>query len=327
MLAYIVIPLSFIITFTALKRWIKSAKKIGMEGYDMNKLSKPKVVESGGVCVIFGISIAILSFVFIESFYFNEKNNLLQIFTLLSSILMAGLIGFVDDVLGWKKGLKQWQKPLLTIPVAIPLMAINAGNSIMSLPFLGNFDFGILYSLIIIPVGLIGATNGFNMLAGYNGLESGMSIVILSTLGIKAYMSGIFWLTILIFSAVFSLVAFLKFNWYPAKIFPGNSLTYLVGAMIASFAILGDMEKTAIILFLPYFLTFALKARSRFRAESFAKVGKDGGLSKPYKKFYDVTHVSLAILNKLKNKVSEKDVVLFIIGIEILISAIALMFV
>lgn len=298
-----------------------------MEGYDMNKLKKPKVVESGGVCVIFGISVAILSFIFLESFYFNESNNLLKIFALLSSILMAGLIGFIDDVLGWKRGLKQWQKPLLTIPATIPLMAITAGNSIMSLPFIGAFNFSILYSLIIIPVGVIGATNGFNMLAGFNGLETSMSIVILSTLGITAYASGITWLTILIFAAVFSMVAFLIFNWYPAKIFPGNSFTYLVGAMIASFAILGDMEKTAIILFLPYILTFILKARSSFRAESFAKINKDGSLSKPYKKFYDVTHVSLAILNRLKKRVFEKDVVLFIVGIEVLIALFTLFFV
>lgn len=294
--------------------------KIGMEGHDMNKLSKPKVVESGGVCVIFGVSIAILSFIFLESFCLNVNDNFLQIFALLSTISMAGLIGFIDDVLGWKKGLKQWQKPLLTIPVAIPLMAINAGNSIMSLPFLGALNFGILYSLLIVPLGLIGATNGFNMLAGYNGLETSMSIVILATMGIIAYTSGIVWLAILIFSAVISLATFLMFNWYPAKIFPGNSLTYFVGALIASFAILGDMEKIAIILFLPYMLTFVLKARSIFRAESFAKVNKDGSLSKPYKEFYDVTHVSLAILTKLKNKVSEKDVVLSIVGFEVLIA-------
>lgn len=321
----IVILISFFVTLLAIKRWIKAAKKIGMEGYDMNKISKPKVVESGGVCVIFGISVAILLFIFLEIFYFNIKVNLLQVFALLSSILLAGLIGFIDDVLGWKRGLKQWQKPILTIPATIPLIVVSAGSSNMLLPFLGIVNFGIIYPLLIIPIGVIGATNGFNMLAGYNGLEAGMGVIILSTLGIIAYNSGIIWLSILIFSCVSALLAFLIFNWYPAKIFPGNSLTYVTGAMIAAFAILGDMEKIAIILFAPYFLTFILKSRKRFKPESFAKVNKDGSLSKPYKKFYDVAHLSLSILSKFKKKVYEKDVVLFILNIEILIALIVLL--
>ncbi len=56
--------------------------------------------------------------------------------------------------------------------------------------FLGTLDTGLLYPLLIIPIGMIGASNAFNMLAGYNGLEAGMGIVILSTLGLIAYNTG-----------------------------------------------------------------------------------------------------------------------------------------
>ncbi len=47
-----------------------------------------------------------------------------------------------------------------------------------------------------------------------------------------------------------ALLAFLWFNWYPAKVFPGDTLTYSVGALVACIAILGDMEKIAVILFI-----------------------------------------------------------------------------
>ncbi|MDP2841599.1 MAG: hypothetical protein Q8O17_04910 [Candidatus Methanoperedens sp.] len=47
----------------------------------------------------------------------------------------------------------------------------------MAFPFLGTLDIGLLYPLLIIPIGMIGASNAFNMLAGYNGLEAGMLIV------------------------------------------------------------------------------------------------------------------------------------------------------
>ena len=279
----------------------------------MNKFYKTKVAESGGIGIIMGITIAILLYIFLKTFILKSQSNLIEVLIILSSILMAGLIGFIDDVLGWKRGLKQWQKPLLTIPIAIPLMVINAGNSTMSLPFLGEIDFGILYPLLIIPIGIVGASNGFNMLAGYNGLEAGMGSIIISVLGFVALKSGNLWIALITFASVFSLLGFLLYNWYPAKVFPGNSLTYTIGTLIAVLAILGNMEKIAVLLFLPYFITLILKLRSRFKAESFAKVKKDNSLDVPYKKFYDVTHIAIFILKKFKKKVFEKDLVKFIL--------------
>jgi UDP-N-acetylglucosamine--dolichyl-phosphate N-acetylglucosaminephosphotransferase len=82
------------------------------------------------------------------------------------------------------------------------------------------------------------------------------------------------------------------------------------------------MERIAVILFVPYFITFILKARSRFKAESFAKVNKDGGVDMPYKSIYDLTHFAIFVLRKMKNKVYERDVVMFILGIELVIVAV-----
>ena len=315
---------SFFATVIFIKYWIIVAKKNGLTGKDMNKTSKTEVAESGGVGVAVGIIVAILLYVFLKTFVLKIQSDLIEVLITLASVLMACFIGFIDDILGWKRGLKQWQKPLLTIPIAVPLMVINAGNSMMSLPFLGEVDFGILFPLLIIPIAIVGASNGFNMLAGYNGLEAGMGSIILSVLGLVAWQSGNAWIAHISFASVFALLGFLIYNWYPAKIFPGNSLTYSIGALIATLAILGDMEKIALILFVPYFITFFLKLRTRFKAESFAKVNTDGSLSKPYEKFYDLTHVSISILGKLKKKVYEKDVVLFILGVEILVTFLCL---
>ena len=317
--------LSFLTTAIFIKYWIIVAKKNKLTGRDMNKNSKNEVAESGGIGVIFGIIFAIQLYIFFEKFIIGIQDSLIECLTILSCILMAGLLGFIDDTLGWKRGLKQWQKPLLTIPVAVPLMVINAGVSSVSIPFFGAVDFGIFFPLLIIPLAVIFSANSFNMLAGYNGLEAGMGVIILSTLGLVAYISGVIWLAVLIFSSVFSLIAFLFSNWYPARVFPGNSFTYAIGSLIAIFAILGDMEKVALILLIPYLITFFLKSRSRFRAESFARVNRDGSLSVPYKKFYDVTHLSLFALSKIKKKVYEKDVVIFILFIEILIALFALL--
>ena len=314
--------LSFLSTFFVIPLWIKKAKKAGLVGQDMNKSGKPEVAEMGGICVAAGFLVGVLFYIGIQTFYFNGGVLIAPyIFACLCTILIITLVGTIDDILGWKIGLRQWQKPLLTLSAALPIMVINAGHSVMSVPFFGPVDFGIFYPLIIIPVGIAGAANGFNMLAGYNGLEAGLGIIILSVMGFVAWQSGLGWVSMLAFCMVFALIAFLKYNWYPAKIFPGDTLTYSVGALIACVAILGNMERIAVILFIPFVLDFILPLRKGFKVEAFAKVNKDGSLDLPYNGIYDLTHFAIFVLRKIKKKVYERDVVMFILGIELVIVA------
>ena len=69
---------------------------------------------------------------------------------------------------------------MLTFGIAMPLVVVNAGHVIIELPLLGELNFGLLYPLVIIPIAVIGAANGYNMLAGYNGLEAGLGVIIIS---------------------------------------------------------------------------------------------------------------------------------------------------
>jgi UDP-N-acetylglucosamine--dolichyl-phosphate N-acetylglucosaminephosphotransferase len=157
------------------------------------------------------------------------------------------------------------------------------------------------------------------MVAGYNGLEAGMGVLILSTMSYFAYRSGNQNAMILALCMVGALLAFLYFNWYPAKVFPGDTMTYSVGALAACVAILGDMEMIALILFLPYAIDFFLQIRSRFKSEAFAKVNEDGSLDKPGNGIYHMTHLALSVLKRVKGRVYERDVVLFLYGIELLV--------
>ncbi len=312
--------ISFIVTLILTPHWIKAAKRVGLVGRDMNKYDKPEVAEMGGIAVIAGFLAGVFYYIGLSTFYFKQNGFIVYIFAAISSILIISIIGIIDDVLGWKIGLRQWQKPLLTLAAALPMAAINAGKSTMILPFIGAVDFGILYPLLIVPIGIAGASNGFNMLAGYNGLEAGMGIIIITALSYVAYLNGYSWVSVLGMCMVFSLLAFLRYNWYPAKVFPGDTLTYSVGALIACLAILGNMEKIAVLLFLPYYIDFLLPLRKKMKVEAFAKVNRDNSLELPYDKLYDLTHLVIYILKKIKKKVYEKDVVVSILVAEAIIA-------
>jgi UDP-N-acetylglucosamine--dolichyl-phosphate N-acetylglucosaminephosphotransferase len=316
--------LAFLISLIATPYWIRRAKKAGLTGRDMNKHEKPLIAEAGGIAVVAGFLISILFYIGIKTFYFKTSQNLIEIFALLSTVLIIVIIGFIDDILGWKIGLRQWQKPLFCLLAAIPLMVINVGNTEMALPLLGQVNFGLIYPLLLVPIAISGAANGFNMIAGYNGLETGMGAIIIATLGVLIHSTGQTWLSLIAFSIVASLLAFLIFNRYPAKVFPGNTMTYTIGALIAGIAIIGNVEKAAIILFIPYFVELVLKARGKFQKESFAKPNRDNSLELLYPKIYGLEHIMIKLIKKIKGKAYEREVVYSLWLIEIIIAILIL---
>ncbi len=332
--------LSFLLTFLITPGWKRKMKEIGLVGKDMGRPDpKPIVAEPGGVVVMIGAVFGILLYISIKTFYLVDTVMLVEIFAMLVTVLLAGFVGFIDDVikvlLRKRSAAEKWRhiKVMFTIPIAIPLAVVNAGQSVLSIPFLGFVDFGLFFPLLIIPLGIIGATNGFNMMSGHNGLEAGMGVVILTTLGFVAWMSGSSWVTMMSLCMVFSLLAFLWYNKPPASIFPGDSLTYSVGASIACIAILGNMERIALILFIPYifdalmFVKFKIEKKRNpdmKLPEAFAtKVHPDGSLEYT-DKIYGFEPIGYLIAKRFKDKVYERDWVLSIIGVEIILAVIAL---
>lgn len=306
-----------IIVWLLTPHWIKRAQKAGLTGKDIHKNNDQVVAEMGGIVVLLGFMIGIMGFIAMRVFLLEANSNIASILAVLTAILIAGIIGIIDDILGWKIGLRQWQKPVLTLLVAAPIMAVNAGTRLMHLPFLGLTDLGLLYPLLIIPGIILMTTNGFNMLAGYNGLETGQGIIILSTLAYFAAITGSSWTAVVALCMVAALLGMLVFNKYPASVFPGDTLTYSVGALAGIIAIMANLEKVIIILFIPYILEFILKLRGKFQKESFAQVQEDGTLRPRYEKIYGLEHIAVRIFNKLKIKTTERKVVYLLHGFQL----------
>ena len=322
------LAISFLLSFFTLPFWIRKAKGVGLIWEDMNKPGFPKnIAGSGGIIVVLAFVIGVLYYIAVRTFIIKEPNGIsLEIFALLTVVLILMVVGIIDDLLGWRnKGLSKRSRLFLAFVASIPLVVINAGSSTMNLPFFGNINFGILYPLIIIPLGIAGATTTYNFLAGFNGLEAGQGILILTFLSYVAYITGSPWLTVVGLIMVGALAGFYFYNKYPAKVFPGDSLTLTIGALIAGMAILGNFEKIAMFVFIPYILETILKLRGRLTKHSFAKPNKDGSLEMPFKKIYGLEHLAVYILKRIKpsKKVYEKDVVFLIHGFQVFFIALA----
>lgn len=306
------IILSFLTVLVVTPLWINKAKNIGLVWKDMNKFSEKKVSGSGGLIVIMGFILGTLSYVAIQTF-FSSSNHFIEVFSLTTSILILAMIGIIDDLLGWQQGgLRKRIRLILVFIAAIPLIVINAGNSQIFIPILGSTNIGILYPLIFIPMGIVGATTTFNFIAGYNGLEANQGIILLSALAIVSFITGSFWLGIIAVIMIAALFGFMIYNTYPARIFPGDSLTYPVGGLIAIMAILGNYELFTAFIFIPYIIETGLKLRGRLVKQSFGEPKKDGSITNKYDKIYGLEHVSIKILEKIKGKAYEWEVVLLI---------------
>ena len=330
------IPLSFLTTYLLTPRIIDFFSAAKIVAVDLHKKDKPKLPTSGGISVASGILVGILFYVGVKTFSSPFSSDLrdsfiplLGLLAVIASILIVTLSGLLDDLnvrrravqtkdgINVKIGFPQWVKPLLTLPGAIPLMVIKAGETTMALPFIGVVDFRELYPLLIIPIGFVGASNVVNTLGGFNGLEAGMGVVYTLSLGLYALINGRTDAAILLLTACVALLAFLRYNWYPAKILSGDSLTYLLGALVAAGVIIGDMQRVGLIVIFPFIIEFVLKARSRFRASCIGKLREDGKLDPPYgKKIYSWTHM-LMNLGKLR----ERDVTIALIFIQVFFAA------
>jgi UDP-N-acetylglucosamine--dolichyl-phosphate N-acetylglucosaminephosphotransferase len=331
-LLFLAIVVSFIASYFGLIGWIKKSRNIGILWEDMNKFNSPRnVVSSGGVVVVIAFVLGVLTYVAIRTFSMSAIDSVtVEIFSLLSVILIVGFMGTVDDFMGWHHGgLAMWIRMVLAFVAAVPLVVINAGQNSVLLPFFGQVNLGLIYPLFLIPLGIAATTTVYNFLAGMNGIESGLGILITIFLSYVAYITGSPWLSLIGLCMTAALIAFWFFNRNPAKVFPGNALTSAVGALIGCMAILGNFERIAVVVFIPFIIEMILKIRGRFALkngkwpQSFGEPQRDGSLKLKYGKIYGMTHFSIWFLSKLKKRVYEDDVVYFIYIIQILFILIA----
>ncbi len=299
----------------------------GIVATDRNKHDKPTLPTSLGIPVAVGFGIGLMSYIFGASFnLYIPVTSLEYLFATILAVSIVSFVGFIDDInvkkapvkttgmVDTRKGLKQWQKPLLTLIGAIPLIAINAGTSTINLPFLGPVAFGIFYPLIIIPLALAFGANAFNLLEGFNGIASGSATMLAIAMFIYSIYFGTYFgaLVSAVLVAVFA--AALLFNKYPAVMLPGDSFTYFAGAALITTMIIGNMESFGVIIFIPWIIEFILHARKRFDVSDLGVLENNGTFKAPYgKKIYSFTHIGM---NLIKGK--EYQITTFIWAIDLL---------
>lgn len=248
--------------------WLKKKNYVG---YDIHKHNRPATAESGGLGLAIGIIIGLIAVGILYPILWPE--TLIFIIT----VLIAAIVGWIDD----RRQLSSLKKILLMFVTGIPIFLANLYFikfvEVQSpiLPILGRLQITIIYPLVL-PFIIMILTNTVNMLEGYNGEGSGTTSIATVFMVIAAVMMGSSEGLLFGVPIAAALLAFYYFNKFPAKIFPGDIGTLVMGASIGLLGIFGSLEMVMMLVMLPQiFNSFYYIASVRGFTESHDLTKKD----------------------------------------------------
>ncbi|MDQ7791462.1 MAG: phospho-N-acetylmuramoyl-pentapeptide-transferase [Clostridia bacterium] len=168
-----------------------------------------------------------------------------------------GTIGFLDDyikiVLKRPLGLRAREKLLgqVLIAVALAVVAVyglGRGTDIV-IPFSGFLvpggiviELGWWLFLAFTVFILLGTTNAVNLTDGLDGLASGLMVIAALAFAVIAVVSGHLWVALVLGAIAGGCLGFLYYNWYPARVFMGDTGSLALGGGLAAAAVLTRSE-------------------------------------------------------------------------------------
>jgi len=224
---------------------IDYSKKQGLiDEPNERKIHKKPISRLGGIAIW---SSTMLTFLFLVFLSYYPYGSLLSGILLGSSLMF--FLGLIDDVYTLDAKFK------LFIQVAIATLVYLLGVKIDSIinPFGGVIQLG-HFAYPITLLWIVGISNAVNFIDGIDGLAGSVITINSITLGIIAVamippnpMSAL-----IAFILAGSMLAFLTYNFNPAKIFMGDSGALFSGFLLATLSITGVMKGATLAIMLPF---------------------------------------------------------------------------
>ena len=217
--------LAFLITYFAIPVIIEIAKKKKLfDEPDERKVHKVVIPTLGGLGIFAGFLIATLMGVPINS-------PELQFF--ITAVMVIFFIGIKDDIL-----VISATKKFIAQLIAAGIVIKFGGLQIHSMHGLfGMGEMPRIASVIFTLFTIIVITNSFNLIDGVDGLAGSLGLLTSVVFGMYFVASGYLLYGVMAFALSGSLLAFLIYNFSPAKIFMGDTGSLLIGLLNAIFVI------------------------------------------------------------------------------------------
>ena len=170
-----------------------------------------------------------------------------KIFAGVGMAIAFGIIGFMDDYISIVKkrnlGLTEKQKLFLQFAVAIVyLLSIYfaGGNSETIIPFLGTIDLGYFYYALA-AILIVGIVNAVNFTDGIDGLNTTVTFFVVIVFALCASLLSMTAVNMMALAAAGACLGFLIWNFYPAKVFMGDTGSLFLGGLVCALAFALDL--------------------------------------------------------------------------------------
>ena len=205
------------------------------------RINKKPVPRGGGIAIYTGFVIALIVFILTGPMG-TERNKL---FGLLVASFVIFLVGFADDT----QGLTPRRK--LFYQVVAAEVAYLFGFSIIkvSMPLGGAFHAPALVGMGLTIFWIVGFTNAVNLLDGLDGLAAGVIAIISGSIFFAAIKNHNPVVAVLSIGIIGSALGFLPYNFYPAKIFMGDTGSMFLGFVMALTTIEGTIKGATFVTF------------------------------------------------------------------------------
>lgn len=228
---------------------MRKMKEFKITGIDVHKLDKPEIPEMGGLAILVSVIMSITLVIIL----FEDNLMRLGFLAFLLTVTATGVVGIIDDL----KKLGAYTKTILTVIAALPLIIIGFFYPIYStsprFPFIGRTRLTIIYPLYV-PVNVAICSNTVNMLDILNGVMPGTTIITFGALLCCSVLLNSKMGIIISVIMLGIMIAYYRFNKYPAKVFSGDVGSLTVGAAIGALAIVGQLEIATIIALIPFIM-------------------------------------------------------------------------
>jgi len=212
-------------------------------GIDVHKTERPEIPEMCGLSIVIGMTASVAVLILIS------PQHKVEFLYFILSIIVAGIIGFIDDL----KSLGAKVKPILTAFSCVPILIAGMYYPYPELPFIGGVRLTIVYPLLL-PFAFAVPANAVNMMDVFNGSMTGTCGIISLALIACLILTGNFEYAIIASILFGCIMAFHLFNKYPAKVFAGDTGSLFIGASIGALAVVGRIEVAAVVALIPFIM-------------------------------------------------------------------------
>jgi UDP-GlcNAc:undecaprenyl-phosphate GlcNAc-1-phosphate transferase len=262
---------SFLLTLILVPLIKKLAFRVGaVDNPSQRKVHCKPMPRLGGLAIYIGFVVMVL---------LTQPINHQIIGLVLGSTIIA-LIGVADDILD----ISPKAKLAGQIVAACVLVAFNIDVDYITHPFVEGQILSLEYlSIPVTILWVVGITNAVNLIDGLDGLAAGLATIAAVTLAIVGYSQGQYLMVTLALMLAASTLGFLRYNFYPAQIFMGDSGSMFLGFNLSALAIMGFVKSITIIsvfvpiliLGIPIFDTLFAIIRRYFNGQPIFKADKE----------------------------------------------------